>query len=164
MKKSSIAIILGIVILIVIIMINYNYNTNDLNQNSNDKVLNNVQNNTNGGSLIDRTIDNIIINIKEGTLTKTSATVIITNNNEKSYSYDEWYRIEKEENEEWEKIEEKDSYVFTEMVYIMEKNSKIELKIDWSNVYGELEKGKYRLIRRINDHEYKYFWVEFNID
>jgi hypothetical protein len=34
----------------------------------------------------------------------------------------------------------------------------------WKNIYGELEKGQYRLVKSIYEDVYKYFYVEFNID
>ena len=43
----------------------------------------------------------VSIKIKEGTLTNTGATIIITDTTDKNYSYGEPYRIAKKENGKW---------------------------------------------------------------
>ena len=42
-------------------------------------------------------------------------------------------------------------------------NNELEMNIDWSKTYGNLTSGKYRIIKRIYDGEYKYFSVEFDL-
>ena len=46
-------------------------------------------------------VDGVSIKIKEGTLTNTGATIIITDTTDKNYSYGEPYRIDKKENGKW---------------------------------------------------------------
>ena len=50
-----------------------------------------------------------------------------------------------------------------EMGYLVDDNNELEMDIDWSKTYGNLTSGKYRIIKRIYDGEYKYFSVEFDL-
>lgn len=112
-------------------------------------------------------IDNVIMKIKDGTLTKTGATVIITDNNVNPYTYGIWFRIDKKIDDEWQELEPigTDIGIFTEVAYVVGKNKKLELEQDWSKYYGTLETGEYRLVKQqYEDGGYKYFWVEFSIN
>ena len=114
------------------------------------------------------TIDNIEMKVKEKTLTSTSATIIIVDKNLKPFIYEEWFKIEEEKsNGEWKELEciQNEGIVryFNSIGYIVNKDKKIEIKQDWSNIYGELKKGKYRLVKKVKDDESGYFWVEFNL-
>ena len=40
----------------------------------------------------------------------------------------------------------------------------LEEKIDWSELYGELENGEYRLVKELYINGYNYFSVEFTIE
>ena len=46
----------------------------------------------------------VTLSIKEGTLTKTGATLILTNNSDKNFSYGEPYEIEVKKDDVWHKI------------------------------------------------------------
>ena len=53
--------------------------------------------------------------------------------------------------------------------YIIEMDSTVEQEIDWTWIYGELEKGTYMLEKEViasGDEEYEksYYYVEFKID
>ena len=47
--------------------------------------------------------------------------------------------------------------------YLVDNNNELKMDIDWSKTYGNLTSGKYRIIKRIYDGEYKYFSVEFDL-
>ncbi len=154
MNRKLIFFLIIFVILFIIIGIFYLKN-NGLNlQNLNIK--NDINNNGN----VDDKID---IEIKDETLTPSSATIVIKYNN--SFGYDKWYRIDKQENGEWKNIETiKDNNSFTAEGYILNSTNEIELTIDWSDLYGILENGKYRIVKKvyINNKE-NYVWAEFTI-
>lgn len=100
--------------------------------------------------------------IKEGTLTKAGTTVIIKNESESPIGYGEWYRIDKQVNGEWIGIKSKnEDYVFNAIGYELEGNKESEEKIDWTDLYGKLKKGKYRLVKDIGN---EYVAVEFDIE
>ncbi len=101
--------------------------------------------------------------IKEGTLTKTTATILITDNNEDPYSYGEWYRIDKKVNGEWKELDTINGNSVPEIALPMLEYGKVERNLDWSEIYGQLDKGEYRIVKRpvgVSDE----FWVEFTID
>lgn len=108
------------------------------------------------------------MSIKDGTLTNTGATLILSNNSDKDFSYGNPYEIEVKKNNEWHKINvELD---FTLPAFILLSKETKEIEIDWKYGYGKLSKGTYRIIKGI-DYEYeegKYetfnVAVEFNID
>lgn len=108
-------------------------------------------------------IDGITMTIKENTLTKTSATIIITDTTNNNNIYGGYYRIDKFEDNVWKPLDiiYKGNYGWTAIGYLLDKDNKLEMDINWSTLYGELNKGKYRIVKEINN---KYFKVEFQID
>ena len=100
--------------------------------------------------------------IKEGTLTKSGVTILIQLTDEEEKNYGEWFRIDKKENGEWRGLETADeNYVFDAIGYILKPSKQSEEKIDWRELYGELERGEYRLVKNISG---KYIGVEFTIE
>lgn len=109
-----------------------------------------------------RTLDKVTMEIKEGTLTRKGATIIIKDKNTNPYTYGKYYRIDKKENGEWKKLEPIiDNYAFEEIAYLS-KNGILEMKHDWSIIYGSLDNGEYRLVK--SQYEDGEFFVEFKID
>ena len=109
------------------------------------------------------TLKNVTMNIKENTLTKSGATIIITDNNKVKYIYEEYYKLEKRIDHIWYELKPSGDVLFNEMGYLVDDNNELEMNIDWSKTYGNLTSGKYRIIKRIYDGEYKYFSVEFDL-
>lgn len=109
----------------------------------------------------------VSMTIKEGTLTKTGATIIIKDISNKNNTFGEEYRIDKYENNEWKELDVvvKGNYGWNSIGYHVDKNNKLELTINWEWLYGKLEKGKYRLVKNISDlkNEKQTFSVEFEI-
>lgn len=116
----------------------------------------------------------IIMKIKEGTLTKTSVTVIITDFSKKGYLYGEEFKIERKINSVWSNLDPiNENYGFDDIGYTLNKEKKLELKQDWSYIYGELPEGEYRLVKYVfnnnegtipKEDDKLYFFVEFSID
>lgn len=158
MKKVIIllCIILAIIIIIVGILYFKNNGLSFLNSNIENDV--NIEENGDVENASD-----ISMVIKDGTLTPSGATVVLTN----SYGYDRWFRIDKEENGEWKETETiNDNYSFTAEGYLTNGNSEVEIPIDWTDLYGTLENGKYRIVKRVfnNLNKEEYVSVEFIID
>lgn len=158
MKKVIIllCIILAIIIIIVGILYFKNNGLSFLNSNIENDV--NIEENGDVENASD-----ISMVIKDGTLTPSGATVVLTN----SYGYDRWFRIDKEENGEWKETETiNDNYSFTAEAYLTNGNSEVEIPIDWTDLYGTLENGKYRIVKRVfnNLNKEEYVSVEFIID
>lgn len=154
-KLKLIYIILAIIVLLIILFFIINQYFN---------ITYSIYNSTIEENIILNTINNIKINIKDGTLTNTSATIIIENNSNRNYGYGKWFRIDKKENEKWKEVIPIDkNYVFTSIGFNLFQNQKLEDTIDWSKLYGKLEKGHYRLIKNIYDTSSNYVFVEFTI-
>ncbi len=113
-------------------------------------------------------IENVSMKIKKGTLTNSSATIIITDTNKDHYEYGLPFRIDKLENGVWKMLEITGDGAFNLPAFGVDKNNKLELNQDWSHLYGELKPGKYRLVKDvcISDgcNAQKYFSVEFTIE
>ena len=111
--------------------------------------------------------NDVIMTIKEGTLTNKSATLVLTNYSDKNFQYGSPYEIEIKKDGEWHKINA-ELYFNMPVFQLSAKESK-EIELDWENGYGKLTEGTYRIIKEI-DYEYekeKYetfnVAVEFNI-
>lgn len=158
MKK--VIILLCIILAIIIIIVGLLYFKNNGLSFLNSNIENDVNIEENGD--VENASD-ISMVIKDGTLTPSGATVVLTN----SYAYDRWFRIDKEENGEWKEAETiNDNYSFTAEGYLTNGNSEVEIPIDWTDLYGTLENGKYRIVKRAfnNLNREEYVSVEFTID
>ena len=84
---------------------------------------------------------NIEMTIKEGTLTKTSATLVIkSKDNSKNFNTGAWFEIEKQEDGKWIKLPMDSLLSWIAIAYIPNDNGVIETKVNWKDIYGELEK------------------------
>lgn len=107
----------------------------------------------------------VSLSLKKDTLTKTSATIIISDISEQENTYGEWFRIDKKTNQFWEELKPiDDNYAFKDIAYKMGENHQLEMNIDWSKLYGELESGEYRLIKDLYNDGHIYLSVEFTIE
>lgn len=99
-------------------------------------------------------VDGVSIKIKEGTLTNTGATFIITDTTDKNYSYGEPYRIDKKENGKWiEAPKVIEDAFFNEPAYQPDENNEIVREINWEWIYGKLKPGTYRFVTDASDEE-----------
>ena len=112
--------------------------------------------------------NDVIMTIKEGTLTNKSATLVLTNNSDKNFRYGNPYEIEIKKDGEWHKINVELNFDIPAF-QLSAKESK-EIVLDWENGYGKLAKGTYRIIKGIDyqyeEGKYETFNVaaEFTID
>ena len=158
MKK--VIILLCIILAIIIIIVGILYFKNNGLSFLNSNIRNDVNIEENGD--VENASDSSMV-IKDGTLTPSGATVVLTN----SYGYNRWFRIDKEENGEWKEAETiNDNYSFTAEGYLTNGNSEVEIPIDWTDLYGTLENGKYRIVKRAfnNLNREEYVSLEFTID
>lgn len=115
---------------------------------------------------VERSINNVTMTIKDGSLSSTGATVIITDNNESPFTYGKWFKIDKKENGEWINSEEiSKEYIFTSEGYALKEPGNFEMKVDWSELYGSLKLGNYRIVKEVYDTNGNtlYFSCEFTI-
>ncbi len=112
-------------------------------------------------------LENVSMVIKEGTLSRTEATVIITDTNETPYEYGMPFRIERKENVKWKELKASENAGFNLPSYHVDENNQLELRQNWDYIYGTLEDGVYRLVKDVcvsyGCREKKEFFVEFAI-
>lgn len=119
--------------------------------------------------------DLVDMRIKEGTLTNTGVTVIITGKEDYNISYGEPFWLEKydSKNDYYKKMDMSgDNCGFILPAYSVTLNKPRELYQDFSCMYGKLSKGQYRLVkdvdfdsdRPIEEKDTYYIWVEFSIE
>lgn len=160
MKKVYLVIILTIVLVFVFLGIELLQEENEENvssKNTNQIAGNNSINN----NILEPSIDNVKMSIKEGSLSAISAKIIIEDKNEEPFGYEEWFRIDKNENREWKSLEPiNDNFSFTEPVFIPREDGILEMTANWEELYGSLKPGKYRLVKRAGEN---YIYAEFEI-
>ena len=111
--------------------------------------------------------NDVIMTIKEGTLTNKSATLVLTNNSDKNFRYGNPYEIEIKKDGEWHKINVE--LIFDIPAFQLPSKESKEIELNWENGYGNLATGTYRIIKGIDyeyeEGEYKSFniAVEFTI-
>ncbi|HIU11674.1 MAG TPA: hypothetical protein IAB65_03125 [Candidatus Onthocola stercorigallinarum] len=111
--------------------------------------------------------DNVTMEIVSGTLTKTSATIIITDLSGSDYTYSKQYTIEKYEDEKWWVIKPLIGNEITTLEgYSVDENNTLTMDLNWERKYGELKEGRYRIVVKVSDNwpNGKYTTAEFTID
>lgn len=107
---------------------------------------------------LDTVKDMVVSELKSGTLKKTKATFILKNN----ITYGDEYKIEKKINNNWQEL--KGKLDFDLPAYNLKYMNSVELKLDWKNGYGSLDKGQYRLVKNVSIEKADGSSEEFNID
>lgn len=111
-------------------------------------------------------INKVSMSIKKDSITSTGLILIIKDDNEETYEGNEnYYRIEKLENDTWTQLEYRDDYIGdTSIGYTYENPHLKEVTINWERKYGVLEPGKYKLKQGIYIfNDYAWFELEFEI-
>lgn len=120
-----------------------------------------------GVSNIEISDHDILVSIKEGTLTSKGATFIMENNSGRTLYYGEGYDLEIKQDDAWHEINVGPMSVHPILLKLNNHNS-IELEIVWDHIYGVLESGEYRFLKSVsfeNDlSENFYIGIEFTIE
>ena len=113
----------------------------------------------------ERSMDNVSIAIKEGTLTKEGATIVVTDKNDYPYSYGEEFNIQKQEDGEWKDLQTKDMYFLNYTNNLIREDRTTQIILNWKYKYGELEAGHYKLNLEVtqNDSSKATVSTEFDI-
>lgn len=120
------------------------------------------------------TAPNVTMEIKGGTLTPFGATVVITDKNKEPFTYGASFKLQKKVNNTWKEMQYlENGGSFVSIGYLTDENGVREIETDWTNHYGKLETGEYRIIKEVydNSQEYenyedgiRYFSAEFIIE
>lgn len=109
-------------------------------------------------------IENVSMTIKEGTLTNTSATIVITDTNTDKHTFDEEYRIDKKVNDGWQEVNRIDNnFAFKDLAWIVGEDNTITNNVNWEKLYGKLEPGQYRMVKKVDGKMFSRIQVEFEI-
>lgn len=100
-------------------------------------------------SNINITDKNIILRIKDGTLSNTGATLILENSSDITISFGEDYWLEIEQNGKWYSLETINDFVVNTPLYHLKPSESKEKDIDWGYAFGTFPKGKYRITKNI---------------
>jgi len=110
----------------------------------------------------------ISMNIKDGSLTRDGAKLIIKDETNRDNVYGEGYRIDKKENGTWVELKPIiDNYGFNLIGYRVNENNILELDCNWKWLYGSLSDGEYRIVKSTSESgevKQHYFSVSFIID
>ena len=114
-------------------------------------------------------VDDVTMEIVEGTLTNTGATIVITDLSGENNTYGEWYRIDKLEDGKWYELEDiVAGDVGWHMIgYSVGDDNQLTMDVDWEWLYGPLESGEYRIVKAFsgdNPYDIKYVAAEFTIE
>ena len=147
MKKKLIITLIVLSILVLILLVIFNlFNENIFNKD-----------------IPNQNILDITMKIKEGTLTRTGATIILEGKND--FFCGSSYSIEKKEKRGWNPVNEMDGYIWGMMQYGSGNNRKMDFNLDWFELYGELEDGEYRLVKSVSTNEKTIkLYAEFTIE
>lgn len=116
-------------------------------------------------SKLDIKDDQVSMKVKEDTLTSSSATFIITNHTDGSFSYGEPYHLEKKVDGTWYILEPDEELNFILPAYQLDAHLSIEKNYNWEYGYGKLDKGDYRLVISVfNEKEDIHIAAEFTIE
>lgn len=161
-KKILIFLICIILISIILIVSKKNiFQDTAKNVTTNTITTENIDEDSLKRATIDKT-KNVSMSIEENTLTKTSATIIIKDTNEEPLWYDAWFRIDKYNNGDWEMLPANEKYYcFFDLAYGVNEEGILKMKTSWKMIYGELEAGKYRIVKDVAGQNY---YIEFTID
>lgn len=89
--------------------------------------------------------------------TNHSLTLEVRNDTDLSVQYGDYYTLEMfdEEISTWIPVPYKDSEIaFDDLAYMPEKNKPVPWSVDWTQMYGELEAGTYRIVKPVDEiHE-----------
>lgn len=110
-------------------------------------------NNSNNNSSFDttnlenRSVENVKVEIVEETVTANGLTVVITDNNDISYTWDpDFYKIEQKINNTWQEVSPNKPLESILIGYNRNENNQFKFKINWTQYYGTLENGTYRVV------------------
>lgn len=146
MSKKVLGIIVLVIVVIAIIIICYKIKK----ENSDNTMKANLNaSNVKGEDMeITENERNVNIEVLTNTITEESVQILITDNNEKAYSWGQNFKIQKKINNNWEELKpiEKD-LTFTELSYKLDKNNQLKMKVNYGKYYGKLEKGIYRIVK-----------------
>ena len=106
--------------------------------------------------------DDIVMTIKDKS--DKELDLVIENKTDDEYVYGYVFELEVEKDEDWYRVPFKDNVAFIEIGIILKPKSNNNENIKLDTCFGELKKGKYRIVKEFyKDEEKKKVFVEFSL-
>ena len=100
-----------------------------------------------------RSPENVTIKVVPDTACDTSVQILITDNNEDKYGWGVAFSIQEKVNGEWKDLDYiSDEVAWIAIAYNLNENNQLIQKIDIEKYYGKLDKGIYRVVKKIYDN------------
>ena len=97
-------------------------------------------------------LEGVTSTVNEKSVQQSGLIVIIHNNTKDDFVYDSFYCVEKSEFGRWYQVPEiTKNPSFNLIGYTLKANSSVEVEVDWGWLYGDLEVGNYRILKRLGD-------------
>lgn len=96
-----------------------------------------------------RDMKNVKIEVVPETVTNTGVEIVITDNNEVPYTWTENYTLERKVDDSWVEVTPVNEATFTEDAFTLDENNQVSQKINWTEIYGSLESGTYRVVKHV---------------
>lgn len=102
--------------------------------------------------------ENVLIEVLEHSIKDSGITVLIKDKNSIPYEWKEEYYLETKVKDEWKSVEKiENANSFNMESYVLDTNGEVEREIDWSNIYGQLSAGTYRILFHTNTDFFDYY-------
>ena len=102
--------------------------------------------------ITNRSLEKVSIEILDNTITEKSVVILITDNNENSYSWNVEFGIQKKINNKWVDLKYvSDDLSWIDIAYILNENNQLTQRLNIEQYYGKLSTGTYRIVKFIDD-------------
>lgn len=104
--------------------------------------------------------------IKDSTLSKTSAIVVLKNNSKDNYVYGQTFSLEVKFENKWYELKQISKSGNTTEGYILKPGESIELTLNWKDRYELLNDINYRIVKEVSlegSKVYEYIVTEFQL-
>lgn len=111
-------------------------------------------------------VQNVSMSAKQGSVTPTSLTLVITDGNDVPYTYGEWYALQVKRDGEWAEVPviAQGNFGFNDIGLLPDEDGVLTLELDWEWLYGALAPGEYRVVKSLYFMEgYRYLYAEFAV-
>jgi len=120
-------------------------NTTEINKDANNTVQ--APSNSSGVDIIAKDKNKVSIEIVSSTLTLTGGTIKITDKNNTPYNWGPAYKLQIKQDGAWTDMTPLREMVFEQIEYNLDENGQVDEQIDWTEDYGTLEPGSYRIVK-----------------
>lgn len=98
-------------------------------------------------------LEEVSMNEVEDTVSSTGLTVLLANDTDKEIIYSEDFVLETKIDDSWYQVPTvlKEDYGFNDIGFQIQPTKSSEWPVDWEWLYGSLEDGEYRIVKKVLD-------------